>query len=88
MKKKTSDLRYLLNKWKEEFELVYKMNIQQWDDTYFDQLKAYVEHQERLTSKPLYSSDIALNGRILYDEMFKHVMKAENKISRIQKHPK
>ena len=37
---------------------------------YFDQQKAYVEHQERLMSEPLYNSIIALNGRILYDEVF------------------
>ena len=29
-------------------------------------------------SEPLYSSNIALNGRILYDEVFEHVMKAKN----------
>ena len=29
-------------------------------------------------SEPLYNSNMALNGRILYDEVFKHVMKAKN----------
>ena len=29
-----SDLRYVLNKWKEEFELIYKTDIQQWDDMF------------------------------------------------------
>ena len=75
--KKTSDLGYVLNKWKEGFETENKTDIQQWGDTYFDQQKAYVEHQERLMSELLYNSNITLNGRILYDEVFKHVIKAK-----------
>ncbi len=74
----TSDLETVLNKWKTDFDNLYKTDSKTFDNNFYNEIKALLRNSENSMNDPLYVSNAFLNRNISIDEVSKVVDRLKN----------
>ena len=73
-----TDIDFVLNKWKTEYEKLYKSDVTQFDNDFYKQILELLRNAENRMSDPLYTSNITLNKNISVQEINSVVDKLKN----------
>ncbi len=72
------DLDTVLQKWKNDFENLYKTDSTSFDNHFYDEIKALLRTAESNMNDPLYVSNVILNRNISFDEVSNVVDRLKN----------